>query len=46
MTGRSPFIAAPTPTPANPSSAIGVSTTRHGPNSLRSPWLTLYAPLY
>jgi len=33
MTGRKPTIAAPTPTPANPSSVIGVSTTRISPNS-------------
>ena len=45
MIGRSPTIAAPTPMPANPSSVIGVSTTRIGPNSARSPFETLYAPL-
>ena len=37
MTGRSPTIAAPTPTPAKPSSVIGVSTTRIGPNSSSRP---------
>ena len=41
ITGRSPAIAAPTPSPANPSSAIGVSTTRIGPNSSSRPRLTL-----
>ena len=46
ITGRSPTIAAPTPTPANPSSVIGVSTTRMGPNSSSRPRLTLYAPWY
>ena len=30
MMGRRPTIAAPTPTPAKPSSVIGVSTTRCG----------------
>jgi hypothetical protein len=45
MIGRSPTIAAPTPTPAKPSSVIGVSTTRISPNSCRSPFDTLYAPL-
>ena len=37
-------MAAPTPTPANPSSVIGVSTTRISPNSWSSPFDTLYAP--
>ena len=37
-------IAAPTPTPANPSSVMGVSTTRISPNSWSSPLDTLYAP--
>ena len=46
LTGRNPTIAAPTPMPANPSSAMGVSTIRLGPNSLSSPRLTLYAPSY
>jgi hypothetical protein len=41
MTGRSPTIAAPTPMPVKPSSAIGVSTMRFGPNSLSRPRLTL-----
>lgn len=41
MTGRNPTIAAPTPTPANPSSVIGVSMTRRSPNSWRRPRLTL-----
>ena len=41
MTGRNPPIAAPTPIPANPSSAIGVSTIRLGPNSSSNPRLTL-----
>ena len=40
-TGRRPVIAAPIPTPVNPDSQIGVSTTRRGPNSLRSPCVTL-----
>jgi hypothetical protein len=31
MIGRKPAIAAPTPSPANPSSVIGVSITRLGP---------------
>src|SRR6266567_4234011 len=44
ITGRKPAIAAPTPIPANPSSAIGVSTTRWAPNSSSNPRLTLYAP--
>ena len=46
MTGRSPLMAAPMPMPVKPSSAIGVSITRFGPNSSSIPWLTLYAPLY
>ena len=37
MMGRSPFIAAPTPIPAKPSSAIGVSITRRSPNSSNIP---------
>jgi hypothetical protein len=41
ITGRSPTVAAPTPTPANPSSVIGVSTTRISPNSCSSPLETL-----
>jgi len=44
ITGRRPAIAAPMPIPAKPSSAIGVSTTRRGPNSSSRPRLTLYAP--
>ncbi|MNH42326.1 hypothetical protein D3C79_1040010 [compost metagenome] len=39
--GRKPFIAAPTPIPAKPSSEIGVSITRFAPNSANIPWLTL-----
>src|SRR5687767_5493224 len=46
ITGRSPAIAAPTPSPAKPSSVIGVSTTRISPNSSSMPFDTLYAPLY
>ena len=41
ITGRRPTIAAPTPTPAKPSSVIGVSTIRIGPNSSSRPRLTL-----
>ena len=41
MMGTSPAMAAPTPTPAKPSSVIGVSTTRIGPNSSSRPRLTL-----
>src|SRR5216683_1917749 len=44
--GRRPAIAAPTPKPANPSSVIGVSMTRFGPNSSSNPRVTLYAPWY
>src|ERR1700728_3217737 len=40
-TGRRPVIAAPTPTPVNPASEIGVSTTREGPNSSTRPESTL-----
>src|ERR1700674_129155 len=40
-TGRSPVIAAPTPTPVKPASEIGVSITREGPNSSTSPDKTL-----
>jgi len=36
-----PVVAAPTPTPAKPSSVMGVSTTRIGPNSSSRPRLTL-----
>ena len=39
--GRRPAIAAPTPSPANPSSAIGASRTRHSPNWSSSPLVTL-----
>jgi hypothetical protein len=46
MTGRSPTMAAPTPSPAKPSSVMGVSTTRFSPNRSMSPFDTLYAPLY
>ena len=41
ITGRRPTIAAPTPTPAKPSSVIGVSTTLMAPNSSSSPSVTL-----
>ena len=41
MMGFNPFIAAPTPRPAKPSSEIGVSYTRSGPNSSSIPWDTL-----
>src|SRR5580692_5493239 len=40
-TGRKPVIAAPTPTPVNPASEIGVSTTREVPNSSTRPESTL-----
>src|ERR1700720_3040300 len=40
-TGRRPVIAAPTATPVNPASEIGVSTTRLAPNSSTSPERTL-----
>src|ERR1700690_629895 len=40
-TGRRPVIAAPTPTPVNPASEIGVSTTRDVPNSSTRPDSTL-----
>src|SRR6202790_5223296 len=40
-TGRIPVIAAPTPTPVNPASEIGVSITRSLPNSSTSPESTL-----
>ena len=42
--GRMPTKAAPTATPAMASSAMGVSRTRHSPNSWMSPWVTLYGP--
>ncbi len=41
MIGRRPHMAAPTPTPAKPSSVMGVSTTRISPNSWSSPLDTL-----
>ncbi len=41
MMGRRPHMAAPTPTPAKPSSVMGVSTTRISPNSCSSPLDTL-----
>jgi hypothetical protein len=44
MIGLKPTMAAPTPTPAKPSSVIGVSTTRISPNSWSRPLETLYAP--
>ena len=37
-------MAAPIARPAKPASAMGVSTTRSGPNSSSSPRVTLYAP--
>src|SRR5580700_5016929 len=40
-TGRRPVIAAPTATPVNPASEIGVSTTRPAPNSSTNPERTL-----
>src|SRR5712672_2485822 len=40
-TGRIPVIAAPTPTPVNPASEIGVSITRSVPNSSTRPDSTL-----
>src|ERR1700674_3028135 len=40
-TGRKPVMAAPTPTPVNPASEIGVSTTRAAPNPSTSPDSTL-----
>src|SRR5579863_5578224 len=40
-TGRRPVIAAPTATPVNPASEIGVSTTRFAPNSSTNPERTL-----
>ena len=43
-TGRSPSIAAPIAAPTKPSSAIGVSTTRFGPNSASRPAVILYEP--
>src|ERR1035438_7521359 len=40
-TGRRPVMAAPTATPVNPASEIGVSTTRFAPNSSTKPERTL-----
>src|SRR5450755_562628 len=40
-TGRRPVMAAPTPTPVNPASEMGVSTTRSAPNSSTRPERTL-----
>src|SRR5258708_28783833 len=40
-TGRRPVMAAPTATPVNPASEIGVSTTRFAPNSSTRPESTL-----
>src|SRR5713101_782868 len=40
-TGRRPVIAAPTATPVNPASEMGVSTTRLAPNSSTKPERTL-----
>ena len=42
--GRSPIQAAPTAAPTKPSSAIGVSITRSGPNSSNSPLETPNGP--
>jgi hypothetical protein len=39
--GRMPSIAAPIAAPTNPPSQIGVSTTRVGPNSAKSPAVIL-----
>ena len=44
--GRMPVKAAPTAMPAMASSAMGVSRTRHSPNSASRPWVILYAPWY
>ncbi|PKV99881.1 hypothetical protein ATK30_0874 [Amycolatopsis echigonensis] len=40
-TGRSPSMAAPIAVPTNPSSQIGVSRTRRGPNSVSNPAVIL-----
>src|SRR5579864_1733769 len=40
-TGRKPVMAAPTPIPVKPASAIGVSSTRSAPNSSTRPESTL-----
>src|SRR5438552_1529150 len=40
-TGRSPVIAAPTPSPVIPASEMGESSTRSGPNASTSPESTL-----
>src|SRR5579864_8945181 len=40
-TGLSPVIAAPTPTPVNPASEMGVSITRSEPNSSTNPESTM-----
>src|SRR5579859_3444771 len=40
-TGRIPVMAAPTASPVNPASEIGVSTTRSLPNSSSNPESTL-----
>ena len=42
--GRRPAIAAPTATPASPSSEIGVSRIRSWPNSSDRPSVTVNAP--
>ena len=42
-TGRMPVIAAPSASPVNPGSEIGVSMIRSGPNSSTSPARTLNA---
>ena len=44
--GRIPPIAAPMPAPTNADSESGVSRTRSGPNSSRSPRLTPNEPPY
>ena len=43
-TGRWPWSAAPTAAPTMSDSAMGVSTTRSGPNSSSKPAVTLKAP--
>ena len=40
-TGRRPRVAAPIPMPMKPSSEMGVSRTRLGPNSWKRPSVTL-----
>ena len=43
-TGRRPVIAAPTAAPTKPISAMGVSMTRSGPNSVISPRVARSGP--